>query len=284
MYAKLISAPSKTEGVVYIRNFLFLSKSWTYANLEEMFGEIGSKQWLCSIQGYSYVGWLIPEIHEIFKSKGYYLDLLDRPNLNDSVKDRYVEYICIAYLQGIEKFDDNDSLLTNLLSRGRDKELSKLIWFLWSIKDQDIKTTKKLVFLLWPKLVELIRVQASEQNPLASKLGLWAEYIEHLDDESKSWLLEIAPFINDDHNGVSFMEELARLSATDAFSVADIWKATLINPFYVYDLKPLDKIFKNLISQGKEGRIIASEIAGIYIVNSDEAVVRLYKSLILEDR
>jgi hypothetical protein len=268
---------------MYIRNFLYLSNSWTKENLEKIFGEANSLQWLCAIQAYSYVGFLIPEIHHIFKAKNYYVSLLDDPNLSEAVKERYIEYICVAHIQKIEKLADDESLLGLLLNRKNDEELSKMIWFLWSIRDQDIDVTKELVFALWPKLVVLIGQQTSEKRPLASKLALWAEYIKELDVQSKPWLCEVAPFVNDDHNGMSFMEELARLSDTAAaVDVADIWKATLIKPFYVYDLKPLDRLFKNLIAQGQEGEIAAEEIADVYIKNCDEAVVRVYRHILDE--
>ncbi len=269
-----------TLVVMYIRNFLYLSKNWSLANLEKMFAEIDSLQWLCAVQAYSHVGRLIPEIHEIFKVKGYYFALLDSSNLKDSVKGRFIEYICIAHLQEIEKIDDD--LLTNLVSRGNDKELSKLIWFLWSVRDQKIEATKKLVFWLWPKLVELIKAQTGEQKTLASKLGLWIEYIEYLDEKSKSWLLEISPFINNGSNNASFMKELARLSNLDALGAADIWKKTLPNPFYVYDLEPLKQIFKNLYALGEDEKAAASEIAGEYVKNNDEAVVKLYQKVFNE--
>jgi len=271
-----------TLVLMYIRNFLYLSKNWTNENLEHMFGNINSLQWLCAVQAYSYVGWLIPDIHHIFTKGGHYISILDNPNLNDRVKDRYIEYICITHIQKIESLDNDDSLLKLLLDRKNDQELSKMIWFFWSIRDQDNDITKELVFDLWPKLVELIGQQTSEQRPLASKLALWAEYIKELNEQSKSWLYAVAPFVNDDHNGRSFMKELARLSDLSPLDVSDIWKATLVNPFYIYDLEPLDQIFKNLIAQGNEGKFSAKEIADVYIKNSDEAVVQLYRKIIKE--
>jgi hypothetical protein len=268
---------------MYIRNFLYLSNRWTKEKLEKIFGEANSLQWLCAIQAYSYVGFVIPEIHHIFKAKNYYVSLLDDPNLSETVKGCYIEYICVAHIQKIEKLADDESLLGLLLSRKNDEELSKMIWFLWSIRDQDIDVTKEIVFDLWPKLVVLIGQQTSKKRPLASKLALWAEYIKELDVQSKPWLCAVAPFVNDDHNGMSFMEELARLSDTAAaVDVADIWKATLIKPFYVYDLKPLERLFSNLIVQGAEGKAAAKEIAGIYIKNCDENVIRVYRNIMDE--
>jgi len=271
-----------TIVLMHIHNFLYLSKSWTNNNLEKMFCDVNSLQWLCAVQAYSYVGRLIPEIHHIFKAKDFYVSLLDNPNLSDRVKGRYVEYISIAHIQKFENLDDDDSLIKLLLDRRNDKELSKIIWFLWSIRDQNIDITKELVFDLWPKLVELIGQQTSEQRPLASKLALWAEYIKELNEQSKSWLYAVAPFVNDDHNGRSFMKELARLSDSSPLDAGDIWKAVLVNPFYVYDLEPLEKIFRNLIAQGNEGEFSAKEIAGVYIKNSDEAVVQLYRKIVKE--
>lgn len=245
--------------LMYVRNFLYLSKDWTVQNIEPMFGETNSLQWRCALQAYSYVGWLIPEIHDHFKERKYYPALLDDESLSDIVKGRYIEYVCIAYLQKRDQLD-NESLLRLLLVRQKENELSKVVWFLWSIRDQNVEMTKELVFALWPDLVELINQQDSDKKPLASKLALWAEYIEELTVDTKAWLMAVAPYINDDHNGISFMQEMARLSESYATDVADIWIETLSKPFYMYDLDPLDTIFKNIISLGQVGQVIAKKL------------------------
>ncbi|WP_409438956.1 hypothetical protein [Psychromonas sp. GE-S-Ul-11] len=264
--------------LMYIRNFFYLSNDWTHRNLERMFGNVNSLQWVCAVQAYSYVAWLIPEIHQMFKEKGFYTALLDHDDLSDTVKERFIEYICIVHIQKRENFDD-DSLLRLLLDRNNDNELSKVIWFLWSIRDQNIDMTKELVFALWPDLVQIIEQQAGDRRPLASKLALWAEYVEELDEQSKKWLIAVAPFINDDHNGMDFMVELARLSEMHALDAADIWKVALSKPFYMYDLEPLETIFNNLISLGQGGSSVAKEIADMYIRANDEVVVELYKRI-----
>ena len=265
--------------LMYVRNFLYLSKDWTVQNIEKMFGETNSLQWRCALQAYSYVGWLIPEIHTHFKVRKYYPALLDDETLSDTVKGRYIEYACIAYLQNRDQLDD-ESLLKLLLAREKENELSKVVWFLWSIRDQNVEMAKKLVFALWPDLVELINQQNSDKKPLASKLALWSEYIEELTEETKAWLMAVAPYINDDHNGMSFMQELARLSEYYASDVVDIWKETLSKPFYMYELSPLETIFKNILLLEQAGQILAKEIADIYIKNNDEAVVKLYQRII----
>ncbi len=264
--------------LMYVRNFLYLSKDWTVQNIEQMFGETNSLQWRCAIQAYSYVGWLIPEIHAHFKEKQYYPALLDDESFSDTVKGRYIEYACIAYLQKRDQLDD-ESLLRLLLGRQKESELSKVVWFLWSIRDQNIEKTKELVFALWPDLVELINQQNFDKKPLASKLALWVEYIDELTVDTKAWLMAVAPYVNDDHNGMSFMKEMARLSEGYATDVADIWIETLSKPFYMYDLDPLETIFKNIISLGQGGQVISKKIADIYIKNNDEPVVAMYQRI-----
>ncbi|KGJ96600.1 hypothetical protein SAMN04487870_0999 [Pseudoalteromonas sp. DSM 26666] len=264
--------------LMYVRNFLYLSKDWTVQNIEQMFGETNSLQWRCAIQAYSYVGWLIPEIHAHFKEKQYYPALLDDESFSDTVKGRYIEYACIEYLQKRDQLDD-ESLLRLLLGRQKESELSKVVWFLWSIRDQNIEKTKELVFALWPDLVELINQQNFDKKPLASKLALWVEYIDELTVDTKAWLMAVAPYVNDDHNGMSFMKEMARLSEGYATDVADIWIETLSKPFYMYDLDPLETIFKNIISLGQVGQVISKKIADIYIKNNDEPVVAMYQRI-----
>ena len=170
-------------------------------------------------------------------------------------------------------------MLRLLLGRQKESELSKVVWFLWSIRDQNIEKTKELVFALWPDLVELINQQNFDKKPLASKLALWVEYIDELTVDTKAWLMAVAPYVNDDHNGMSFMKEMARLSEGYATDVADIWIETLSKPFYMYDLDPLETIFKNIISLGQVGQVISKKIADIYIKNNDEPVVAMYQRI-----
>jgi hypothetical protein len=272
-----------TIVLMYVRNFLYMSNDWTVKNIEKMFGTVNSIQWRCALQAYSYVGWLIPEIHNLLKNNGYYPVLLDDENLSDKVKGRYIEYICIAHLQKRDKFDD-ESLLKFLLSRKNENELSKVVSFLWSLREQDIEMTKVLVFALWPDFVELINQQKSDKKPLASKLALWSGYIEELNTHTKPLLMAVAPYINDAHNGRLFMKELARLSENYALDVADIWKETLSKPFYMYDLEPLETIYKNIILLGQDGHSFAKEITNIYIKNNEEEVVKLYQRIIELDQ
>jgi hypothetical protein len=267
--------------LTYVRSFLYLSKDWTEQNIQQMFGEINSLQWRCALQAYSYAGWLIPEIYTHFKKEKYYPALLDDESLSDTVKGRYIEYACIAYLQKRDKLN-NESLLRLLLDRQKESELSQVVWFLRSIRHQNIEKTKELVFALWPDLVRIINQQDSDKKPLASKLALWAEYIEEVTVDTKAWLMAVAPYINDDHNGMSFMEEMARLSEGYATDVAYIWKESLSKPFYAHDLDPLEKIFKNIISSGELGKDIAKDIFDIYITNNDTRVVKLCQRIIRE--
>lgn len=267
-----------TIALMYVRNFLFLSNEWTVQNIERMFGKVSSLQWRCALQAYSYVGWLIPEVHNLFRINNYYPILLDEEDLSDAIKGRYIEYICIAHLQSKDKLD-NKSLLKLILKRRNENELSKVVWFLWSIRDQNLDMAKQLVFALWPDFVEVITQEKSNKIPLASKLALWAEYIEELNMETKPWLMAVAPYIDDDHNAMSFMQELARLSENCALDVADIWNEALSKPFYVYDLEPLETMFKNIIALSQDGHNRAKQIIDIYIKNNDEAVVKLYQKI-----
>ena len=271
-----------TLVVNYLPNFRYLSNEWTTANLDKIFHESNQQRWLCAMQAYTFVGALTTEVHHLYKKNNFFKSILDSRYLNGEVKRRYVEFICVAYLHELEKMDDENGLIPLLLNRENFDELGYLVWFIWSLHDNEHADVRGIITMLWPKFITMIRSDDKDATRFASKLCLWIEYVDELDDTTKLWLLTIAPHAGADHNVDTFMKGLARLSDRYTYDVYEIWKAMLTTYSPVYDDEVIKKIFSNLIRIGSRGERAAKEIVDEYLRNDDSRCVDLYNRVMYE--
>jgi hypothetical protein len=212
------------------------------------------------MQAYSVVGPLTTEVHHLYKENDFLKSILDSSYLNGEVKRRYVEFICVAYLHGLETMDDENGLIQLLLNREDFDELGHLVWFIWSLHDNKDAGVRGITTTLWPKFISIIRRDDKDAKRFASKLCLWIEYVDELDDTTKQWLLTIAPYAGAEHDVETLIGGLARLSGEYTFEVFEIWKAMLTTYSPVYDDEAIKKILHNLILLGPKGERAANEI------------------------
>ncbi|CAK2714793.1 hypothetical protein [Vibrio crassostreae] len=264
-------------ATMYLSNFSYLSKSWVSDNLELMFGEVNSQRWLCALQGYNYASSFSEDIYDSFKKKHFFEALLDNVNLNDEAKGRYIERICLMHLWEKQQFGADDDPLSLLLKRGNNKELSKVIWWLWSIHDDNFEKSKELAFKLWPMLINRVIVDDKDGQLLASKLCLWVVFIEDLNEDTVAWLSAIAPYAGKDYNADTLLEGLAKLSADSPFEAASIWQLMLTKYSPVYADGAIQALFENLIKTGVDGQRVAKEVADIYLKFGASGIVNIYR-------
>ncbi len=268
--------------VSYLPNFKYLSNEWTAVNLDKIFDESNQQRWLCAMQAYCFVGALTPDIHQLYKKHNFFEAIFDSSYLNNGIKKRYVELICVAYLHKLEKMDDEHGLFPLLLNRANFDELGNLVWYIWTLHDNKYADVVGLITMLWPKLIALIAGEDKKVKSFASKLCLWIEYIDKLDDTTHLWLLTIAPHAGAEHNVDTFIKGLARLSGEYTYEVFEIWKAMLTTYSPVYDDEAIKTILLSLISKGSKGDRAAKEIVGKYVENDDTRCVGLYNEVVYE--
>lgn len=251
----------------YYPNFLFnISEEWTTKNVTRIFNWNNRKRWLCAVQGYSYVGQFIPKVYDFFKSQGFFFKILDCETLHERVGKRYIKTIAVAYLQKRESIDDPENLIVQLIQRGGDREIGQLIWFIWTLRDGEAKDrAKEIVYELFPVVLKAVDLDSKEGKHLASHLCHWAIYLNDLDEQSKQWLLTIAPYANEDHNTNYLLDGLAEISESNPFDASDIWAEMLRIYAYDYPEDKIKRIFRNLVSRGNAGIYKAREIASQYL-------------------
>ncbi|QCU90998.1 hypothetical protein [Thiomicrorhabdus sediminis] len=249
----------------YLPNFLYMSKDWVIDNLDTIFDQNNYIKWLCAMQGYSYVGTVYEPIFKFLKSHGDLLKALDDENLKDKVEERAIENIVVAYLNDFESIDDKDSLIRVILERGQIKEISHLIWFIWTLRKRDDIDLRNKVYELWPRILNLIDVETRDGRRLASGLCHWAVFVDHIDDERRTLLHAIAPYSDESHNSYELLSTIAEISKSQPYESYDIWKKMLNGSTPDYPEDAIRQLFSSLISEGPEGIRLARDIESEYL-------------------
>ncbi len=249
----------------FIPNFHYMSREWVRSNLDSIFDHSDYQKWLCAMQGYAYVGTVYEDVYNHLKANDDFLKALDDENLKDRVEEKVIQNIIISYIQGNENIDRPESLISILINRKDYSELSELIWFIWTLRKEDDDNLREKVFELWPRLLEIVDLASKEGRKLASLLCHWAAFIDEIDVTTESWLLQIAPYAEEDYNSYDLLKSLARISESQALEAQKVWLKMLDSYSYDYPDDAIRQILKNLIVLGPEGERKAKEVVDAYL-------------------
>jgi hypothetical protein len=264
----------------YLPNFLYLSREWVHANLRNIFNAENYLQWLCAMQGYSYVGTVYQDIYAFLKDQGHFLRILDDANVKGKVSEKVVQNIVVAYLNDFESLSGDNSLIRALVQRQNTDELSQLIWFVWTLhKESDVKLRNK-VYELWPALMGRVDTSTKAGRRLASNLCHWSVFVDELDEERKALLMALAPYADYSHNSYILLKSLADLSEEQPFEVNEIWLKILEESAPDYPAEAIRTILANLISRGEDGKRIARNTVSEYLKRGIEKPSRMLREIL----
>jgi hypothetical protein len=249
----------------YLSNFLYMSREWVRSHLSDIFDQSDYQKWLCAMQGYAYVNAVYEEVYKHLRAGGHFLKALDDGNLKKHVNEIIVQNIAVAYISGFEDIHQSDSLMSILIERKKLDELSKLIWFIWTLRKKDDVNLKEKVYELWPRLLEIVDVSTKDGRILASNLCHWAAFVDQIDAIVENWLLKIAPYADENHNASDLLQSLAEISDSQPIEAQKIWIKMLDAYSYDYPEDAIRQIFKNLIALGADGERKAKEVVDAYI-------------------
>ena len=249
----------------FLPNFLYMSSEWVRSNLANIFDYSDYQKWLCAMQGYAYVGAVYEDVYNHLKANADLLKALDDENIKDRVEEKIIQNIVVSYIQGNEDINKPESLISILINRKDYSALHQLIWFVWTLHKKDDGKLREKVFELWPMLLEIVDVASKEGRKLASHLCCWAVFINEIDMTTESWLLQIAPYAEEDYNSYDLLKSLARISESHALEAQKVWLKMLDSYSYDYPDDAIRQIFKNLIVLGPEGERKAKEVVDAYL-------------------
>lgn len=254
----------------YLPNFLYMSKEWILENLNRIFDQNHYLKWLCAMQGYSYVGTIYQEIYKYLKEHGDLLKVLDDENIRDSVEEKAIHNIAVAYINDFESFDEDNSLINTLVTRNDNEEIQRLIWFIWTLRKKGDDKLKNKVYEIWPKILQNIDLSTKEGRRMASQLCHWAVFVDQIDDERRQLLLEIAPYSDESHNSHDLLKSISDISDTQPFEAHEIWMKMLEGSTPDYPEEAVRKIFMNLLNAGPKGLRKAREAESEYLKNGND--------------
>lgn len=254
----------------YLPNFIYMSKEWVLANLDNIFDKDNYQKWLCAMNGYAYVGTVYEEIYKHLKENGDLVRALDDENIKERVDENIIQNIAVAYINDFEKLEDESSLVHQLLVRRQPKELGQLIWFFWSQRKNEDERIRIKVFELWPRLLDVIDTRNREGRRLASKLCDWSVFVDEVNEENKPLLLAIVPFAEEEYNSHNLLESIGKISVKQPFEAYEIWLRLLEGTSRDFPEEAIRAALTNLARVGPDGLRKAKRVVSEYLRGGNE--------------
>lgn len=252
----------------YLPNFMYMSNEWVSKNLCRIFDQSNYQGWLCAMQGYAYVGRVYELIYKHLKEHGHLIKALDDDNIKGKANEKVIQNIAVAYLNNFETLENG--LISQLLQRGMQSELSHLIWFLWTLRKDGDDNINAKVFALWPLILEVIDTSSREGRLLASKLCDWAVFVDEVTDENKKLILAVAPFAEEGYNSYDLLRSISRISERQPIEAYEIWLRLLEGAKPDFPEESIREALTNFILIGHDGQRMAKSIVSEYLKGGNE--------------
>jgi len=288
------------ESYVWLGQYLtifysLLDKEWT----EKQVHRISNKKeqlWEVFIQGYLNSNRIYEETYKLMRP--HYEKAIEYQFKEEHSSKRVVDHICLLYLQGIERIDDEDGLFRKILDRWDLFQIREAIGWFWMQRDfimEPIKDEKQIEEIdRMKKMRELIigfwrwvyqskykgRQQSKEEDKeVLSELSKLAVFLEKIDAENYRWLSLSALYIHIDFNAPFFLKYLNGLKNKDKDAgkyVGEIFLKILENSTPDYDQKDIRSIVEYLCDS--DFRKSAKEICNTYGKRGYEFLRDIYEN------
>lgn len=257
----------------YLANLYFLSKEWTVSNINRIFSTEYARNWSCAIQGFAYVHVFYEQVYKLLAANGHLERALSGEHQGRHVREKVLQLIAIAYVQGIESLPPQRGLLAQVLLQWKHEDLKELIWFFWTLREDraDEKLTRRIMNF-WRWCYERIKGKEEENAALLSKLTFFAAFLGQIDAEAEQWLLQAAPWAEVDYNATFLIEALDDIVDRAPASVAKVYKAMLIRSTPTFDPKHIRSTITKLYATGLSSD--ADEICNTYAERGALELVR----------
>jgi len=249
----------------YLPNLQYLSRSWTMKQLPIIFRKENRLQWLCAMQGYTYVNRIYAEIYRFLSENSHFRDALNAKELESIGKDKIIQNIVIAYMQGDEQLENKNGLLNWLIERWKLEELRDLIWFVWTQRSGQREDVSVKLIPLWIELSTRADPNSEAGKHVLSRLCTWSVFIDELSEQTMELLLRAAPYADLEHDAYILIEELKRLVEQYPDQVADIFIRMLDGFAPTYQQEDIEHIISKLYEDGGENRQKANTICDRYV-------------------
>ena len=241
----------------YLGNILYLDNKWVFENIEKIFPKENTNHWRAAFTGYlSYSPSIYEKIYHAFRKNGHYVLALETDFPDEYVGEKLVQHICIGFLEDWEKLEEPDSLICLLLKKAHTRYLSEVIHFLWTIKEgEPHKKLKERIKPLWKAFFDLVSKHENERDyqNLISKLNIWLDIVDEIDDDIKKWVKLTAKYVNVGYRDSNLIKYLSKHVDKTPKNVAEIYVEMLNEGTYSdYKKEEIRKIVESLYQKGEK--------------------------------
>lgn len=270
---------SLTLGKYLAAIYYHLDKKWVEDHINHIFPMENQTHWEAAIEGYLfYSRSLYVELYSILKERGHYHKAFMTNFSDKHINERVVDHICVAYLNDLEKLEDNDSLISQLVNSGSMKQVSDLISFLWMLRNELAAENKAKIKPLWKNINARLfaSIDQPESQKAASDILKWLSLVDTIDTEIFDWLNASAEYVESNYNSPFFVEYLLSHAKKTPELVGRIYLRMLDSGIYpAYDREHIRKLVETLYDYQQKD--IADSIHNTYLGIGDDFLADIYQ-------
>ena len=181
----------------YLPNLLYLDEQWVVGNIDRIFPQQNEDHWQAAFSGcllssrYPHAN-----LYVWLKANGHYRKALNANFADKEAQGRLVSHLCVGWIKDWETFDDDTSLIYQLINSRNPNFLSAVVHFFLqegetlsqSSDSERIKTYEKLKAKVRPAWRALFKVLSRNSDEVAyqrilSPLSAWLGLVDKIDTE-----------------------------------------------------------------------------------------------------
>ena len=181
----------------YLPDLLYLDEQWVVGNIDCIFPQQNEDHWQAAFSGYLLSSrYPHTNLYVWLKANGHYRKALNTNFADKEVQDRLVSHLCVGWVKDWETFDDDTSLIYQLINSRNPNLLSAVVHFFLregetlsqSNDSEKIKAYEKVKAKVRPAWRALFKVLSRNSDEVAyqqilSPLSAWLGLVDEIDTE-----------------------------------------------------------------------------------------------------
>ena len=181
----------------YLPNLLYLDEQWVFGNIDRIFPQQNEDHWQAAFSGYLLSSrYPHANLYTWLKANGHYRKALNADFVDKEAQGRLVRHLCIGWIKDWETFDDDTSLIYQLINSRNPNFLSAVVHFFLregealsqSSDSEKIKAYDKVKAKVRPAWRALFKVLSQNSDEVVyqrilSPLSAWVGLVDKIDTE-----------------------------------------------------------------------------------------------------
>jgi hypothetical protein len=179
--------------------------------------------------------------------------MISADGLPDTVTEKAIQFVGLAYLEGYEPLNPDGSGLLGLIIRDPDtSKLKSLAWFFWTCRGipASDKVRRDRILEFWYTVHTTIESSELRSREVSSALASLSVFVDDLTGPAKDALLRDAPYAEVGYHGYILIEELLRLVIANPLEVYEVMMAALEGFVPEFDMEHVVAIVENIAAAG----------------------------------